>query len=83
MVLATVRDCSEIEKAYEREKNIIKMYDEILTASPDVVWRYEVDANGEFVSGYISPVIDKILGAPRGTIANNFESFFHLLILMT
>ena len=42
----------------------------------DVVWRYEVDGHGQFVASYISPVADRLLGLPAGTIGNSFDKYF-------
>ena len=49
-----------------------------LTASmiSDIVWRYEVDAQGRFVRSYISPAADGLLGLPAGTIGESFEKYF-------
>ena len=42
----------------------------------DIVWRYDVDDQGQYVASYISPVADRMLGLPDGTIGNSFDKFF-------
>ena len=42
----------------------------------DIVWRYEVDGQGQFVNSYISPAADRLLGLPAGTIGNDFNKHF-------
>ena len=42
----------------------------------DVVWRYEVDGQRQFVASYISPVVDRLLGLPAGTIGDSFDKYF-------
>ena len=42
----------------------------------DIVWRYDVNAKGEHIGSYISPVADRMLGLPDGTIGNSFEKYF-------
>ncbi len=42
----------------------------------DIVWRYDVNAKGKHVGSYISPVADRMLGLPDGTIGDSFERYF-------
>ena len=42
----------------------------------DIVWSYDVNTKGEHVGSYISPVADRMLGLPVGTIGDNFEKYF-------
>ena len=42
----------------------------------DIIWRYDVNTKGEHVGSYISPVADRMLGLPIGTIGNSFEKYF-------
>jgi len=39
----------------------------------DVIWRCELDARGRAVEVFISPVVDRLLGLPEGTIDNDPE----------
>jgi PAS domain-containing protein len=41
----------------------------------DIIWRYDVNAKGEHVGTYISPVADRMLGLPDETIGNSFERY--------
>lgn len=50
-------------------------YEQVVAMISDIVWRYEVDGEGRFVGGYISPVADRLLGLPAGAIGNSFEKF--------
>jgi PAS domain S-box-containing protein len=51
-------------------------YEQVVAMISDVVWRYEVDSQGRFVASYISPVADRLLGLPDGTIGNSFDKYF-------
>ncbi|MHB8118207.1 MAG: PAS domain-containing hybrid sensor histidine kinase/response regulator [Methanothrix sp.] len=42
----------------------------------DILWRYDVDSQTRNIGSYISPVADKMLGLPEGTIRNSFEKYF-------
>ena len=42
----------------------------------DILWRYDVNTKEEHVGSYISPVADRMLGLPIGTIGDNFEKYF-------
>lgn len=58
---------SEVSKA---------QYEQVLSLISDIIWRYDVDANGENAGSYISPVADRLLGLPEGSISNSFERYF-------
>jgi len=51
-------------------------YEQVVSMISDIVWRYDVDLQGQFVASYISPVADRMLGLPDGTIGNSFDKFF-------
>ena len=51
-------------------------YEQTVAMISDVVWRYEVDGHGQFVTSYVSPVADRLLGLPAGTIGDSFEKYF-------
>ncbi|MDD4094450.1 MAG: hypothetical protein PHF94_07540, partial [Methanothrix sp.] len=58
---------SEISKA---------QYEQVVSMISDIIWRYDVDAKGENVGSYISPVADRLLGLSDGSISNSFERYF-------
>ena len=51
-------------------------YEQVVAMISDIVWRYEVDSRGEHFGSYISPVADRMLGLPDGTIGNSFDKYF-------
>ncbi len=51
-------------------------YEQVVSMISDITWRYEVDARGNFVAGYVSPVADRLLGLPAGAIGNDTEKYF-------
>lgn len=51
-------------------------YKDTVSMISDIIWRYEVDEQGDFVIGYISPVADRLLGLAAGSIGDSFERFF-------
>ena len=63
----------EAEKALQK---LLAQHEEVVSMISDIVWRYEVDAQGQLVESYISPVADRLLGLPAGTIGHNFDKFF-------
>jgi len=55
-------------------------YDLILSMISDIVWQYDANSEGQPTGSYISPVVDRMLGLPEGTIGNSFEkmsSYIH------
>lgn len=78
MAIMAIIDCArydetsqEADRAEEAQKSQCKQ-----VVIPDVLWRYEVNANGECVDSYISPVVDSMLGLQDGTIGNSFNKYF-------
>ena len=51
-------------------------YEQVVSMISDIVWSYEVDYEGQLVNSYISPVADRLLGLPPGTIGASFDKFF-------
>jgi PAS domain S-box-containing protein len=67
------KELQEAKQAAEASKT---QYDLVVSMISDVIWHYDVNANGEHVSSYISPVADRMLGLPDGTIENSFDKYF-------
>ncbi|HUL01543.1 MAG TPA: ATP-binding protein [Nitrospirota bacterium] len=59
--------------AVEASKN---QYEQVVSMISDVVWSYEVDNQGLMKGSYISPVADRMLEIPDGTINKSFETYF-------
>lgn len=64
------------EKAEKALAESEARYRQVVAMISDVIWRYEVDAQGGFVASYISPVADRLLGLPAGTIGDSFDRYF-------
>jgi PAS domain-containing protein len=68
-------DIIERTQAAEDSKN---WYEQAVSMISDIVWRYDSNANGEQIGSYISPVADRMLGLPDGTIGNSFDKYFFI-----
>jgi len=66
----------ELQKALRAANDSNVQYEQAISMVSDIIWRYDVMVNGEPVSTYISPVADRMLGLPAGTIGNSFEKYF-------
>jgi PAS domain S-box-containing protein len=66
----------ELLKALQAAQARIAQYEQAVSMISDIVWRYDVNTNGEHVGSYISPVADRMLGLPEGTIGDSFEKYF-------
>ncbi len=50
---------------------------ERITASvPNIIWKAEIDSEGNFRNTYISEVVDEYLSLPSGTINSDWNNFF-------
>jgi len=47
----------------------------MISMTSEIVWRYDVNARGELLSSSISPVADRLLGLPSGSVADSIEKF--------
>jgi PAS domain S-box-containing protein len=50
-------------------------YEQAILMISDIVWRYDVNSKGEPVGSHISPVADRMLGLPIGTIGDSFDKY--------
>jgi PAS domain S-box-containing protein len=69
-------DEKELRKALQAAEARLAQYEQAVSMISDIVWRYDVNTKGEHVGSYISPVADRMLGLPIGTIGNSFEKYF-------
>jgi PAS domain S-box-containing protein len=60
------------ERAIENSKT---QYEQVISRIPEIIWRHDVNANGDNVGSYISPVADRMLGLPDGTIGNSLDKY--------
>ena len=51
-------------------------YEQLVSMISDIIWRYDINVQGENIGSYISSVADKLLGLPAGTIGNSFDKYF-------
>ena len=66
----------ESQKALQAANACLVQYEQAISRISDIIWRYDVNAIGEPVGTYISPVADRMLGLPAGTIGNSFDKYF-------
>jgi PAS domain S-box-containing protein len=66
----------EAEQAKQVAQARNAQYEQAVSMISDIVWRYDVNTKGEHVGSYISPVADRMLGLPVGTIGNSFDKYF-------
>lgn len=73
-------DRREVEEALREAKQVAldsqARYELVVSMISDIVWRYDVNAKRKHVGSYISPVADRMLGLPDGTIGDSFEKYF-------
>ncbi len=70
---------SERQQVEEERRESEANYEEVLSMISDIVWRYEIDGQGQFITSYISQAADRLLGLPTGIIGNSFETYFSYL----
>ena len=63
-------------KSNQSEQASRAQYKQVVSMISDIFWRYDVNSKGETVGSYISPVADRMLGLPDGTIGDSFDKYF-------
>jgi len=66
----------ELRKALQTAQARNALYEQAVSMISDIVWRYDVNAKRKHVGSYITPVADRMLGLPEGTIGDSFEKYF-------
>jgi len=74
-----ITDCTPAEKelreALQAAQARNAQYENAISMISEIVWRYDVNSKGEHVGAYLSPVADRMLGLPGGTIGNSFDKY--------
>ncbi|WP_321417964.1 PAS domain S-box protein [uncultured Methanomethylovorans sp.] len=65
----------ERKNADQLLSNIREDYEKVLNSIDTMVWKTDVDKQGNFVNTYISPSVDKMVGVPHGSIGNNWHKY--------
>jgi PAS domain S-box-containing protein len=65
----------ERKNAEQIISNMREDYEKVLNSIDTVVWKADVDSQGNFVNTYISPSVDRMIGAPQGFIGNNWYKY--------
>jgi PAS domain S-box-containing protein len=70
---------NELQKALQAAQASKAQYDQAVSMISEIVWRFDVNAQGEKIDLYISPVADRMLGLPAGTIGDSFEKYLSVI----
>ncbi|MDD4652918.1 MAG: PAS domain-containing protein, partial [Methanothrix sp.] len=63
---------NDLQKALQASK---AQYEQAVSMISEIVWRYDVNDQGEHINSSISTVADRLLGLPAGTIGDSFEKY--------
>jgi PAS domain-containing protein len=73
-IIDRVQTREELLKALQAAQARIAQYEQAVSMISDIIWRYDVNTKGEHVGSYISPVTDRMLGLPVGTIGDSLRA---------
>ncbi len=51
-------------------------FDNLVAVLDTIIWKADVDENGNFINTYISPSVDRLMGLPQGTIGIDWSKYF-------
>ncbi|MDD2835358.1 MAG: PAS domain S-box protein, partial [Methanothrix sp.] len=69
----------DLQKALHEALASKTQYEQAISMISEIVWRYDVNAHGEHISSYISPVADRMLDLPAGTIGDSFKKYLSFI----
>lgn len=79
-VIGVLRDITEIKQHQQALLKNLHERELILNSIPNIIWKAEVNEQGQFVNTIISSIADELLKLPPNTIQNNWETYFgHVL----
>ena len=78
--LITVLDITERKWAEEALKTSLQQIEMINANTPNIIWKSDIDKQGNFINTYISEVVDEFLALPKGTINNSWDKYFSYII---
>jgi len=76
LIVCVGEDITEARAALDALRAGEARHKQVISMISDIVWRYEVDSHGHFVESFMSPVADRLLGLPEGSVNNDFEVYF-------
>ena len=78
-IIAVAGIAIDITEQREQEQELKQALSqiEIITANvSNIIWKADIDKNGNFINTYISEVVNKFLALPAGTINNSWDKYF-------
>lgn len=68
-----------VREAKQTKDDREEQFEQMISKISDIVWRYDTDANEQYLGSYISPVADLMLGLPENAIGNRFDRYFSIV----
>ncbi len=85
--ISTGRDISirkkeelELQNAQEQVNSNLQQIKVIQANTPNVIWKWDFDKDGNFTNIYISEAADEFLALPIGSIDNSLDKFFSYIL---
>ncbi|MCK4666632.1 PAS domain-containing protein [Candidatus Dependentiae bacterium] len=75
-LLTIAVDITERKQAEAALKESNENFQQVVSNITTVVWKADIGKNGAFENTYSSPVVDKLLELPAGTIQNDWDKYF-------
>ncbi|MDZ7777957.1 MAG: PAS domain S-box protein [Bacteroidales bacterium] len=69
-------EITEQKRTEQQLRESLREIERITASVPNVIWKAEVDKQGNMSDIYISEVVDELLALPAGTINHNWNAFF-------
>ena len=78
--IGTVLDITDRKQAEEALKNSLLQIEMINANTPNIIWKSDIDKQGNFINTYLSEVVDEFLELPKGTVNNSWDKYFSYII---
>ncbi|NPD48310.1 PAS domain S-box protein, partial [Lentimicrobium sp. S6] len=80
MIQIIARDITERKQAEEKIQSNLQQIEVINANTPNIIWKTDIDQQGNFINTYISDIVDEFLALPKGTVNNNWDKYFSYVI---
>ncbi len=78
--IASLLDITWLKNTDSELKESLKQLEAITASIPNIIWKAEVDSEGQFTNTYISESINDLLGYSPNSFGHNWSKYFNLIL---
>ncbi|MBT3208811.1 MAG: PAS domain-containing protein [Bacteroidetes bacterium] len=79
-MIGTLRDIDFEERAKEKINTSLQQIKVINANTPNIIWKSDIDKDGNFKDTYISEAVDQFLALPKGSVGNSWGKYYSYIL---